>query len=245
MDNNLTHKEVAAYYNDDYYRNLDPHGQDSESAHYRRLARKLNVSSGQSVLDVACGQGDWLSSLNNLDLNVYGIDISNKAIKSCRNRIPGGYFTIGLGEQLPFVKSSFDLVTCLGSLEHFLDQKKALEEISRVAGNNARILILVPNSNFLTARLGLYRGTGQARIRETSRSIDEWSGMFNSAGLKVLKTWKDLHILSRDWIIRGKWFQVPLRFLQAVSLLILPLNWQYQIYFLCTPVRQQEMRNPG
>ena len=163
-----------------------------------------------------------------------GIDISSRAIEVCRKRMPTGEFEIGPAETLPFSDDQFDLVTCLGSLEHFLDQPGALREMARVTGERGRVLILVPNAGFLTYRLGLYRGTHQQTIRETIRTLDEWQRMFSSAGLDVIDRWRDLHVLDRSWILRPPRLVVPIRLMQALALAVWPLQWQYQVYHLCT-----------
>jgi len=124
-------------------------------------------------------------------------------------------------------------VSCLGSLEHFVEPLAALREMARVARAHARILILVPNADFLTRKLKLYRGTDQKDAREAVRTLEQWERLFAAAGLAVRRRWKDLHVCSRTWISRNGWRRAPLRALQAVSLVFWPLRWQYQVYHLC------------
>jgi SAM-dependent methyltransferase len=150
-----------------------------------------------------------------------------------RARLPGADLREGVAEQLPFDDARFDLVTCLGSLEHFLDQPRALAEMRRVARPGARVLILVPNAGFLTRRLGLSRGTWQAGVRETVRSLDEWDRMLRDAGLKPRARWRDLHVLDGRWIRSGRPITWPLRLAQALALPLWPMAWQYQVYFDC------------
>ncbi|MCG2579800.1 MAG: methyltransferase domain-containing protein [Marinobacter sp.] len=235
------HKDVREYYDKVYYKELiSPHGRPSR--HLQGLVEKLALKKSDRILDVACGSGEWLRVAQESVSEVAGIDISEKAIEACRKVMPDGRFSTGPAEELPYADNEFDVVTCLGSLEHFLDQQGALEEILRVAKQDARILILVPNSGFLTYRLGLYRGTNQQNIRETIRSLDEWAKLFERAGLEVNGRWKDLHVLSRRWIFRTPFYLVPLRMLQAAMLVIWPLNWQYQVYFECRPISSFSIR---
>lgn len=226
------HKDVREYYDKVYYKELtSPHGRPSR--HLADLAEKLALKKTDRILDVACGSGEWLRVAREFVSEAAGIDISEKAIEACRKLMPDGRFSTGPAEKLPYADNEFDVVTCLGSLEHFLDQQGALKEILRVAKQDARILILVPNSGFLTYRLGLYRGTNQQNIRETIRSLNEWTKLFERAGLEVNGRWKDLHVLSGRWILRPPFYLVPLRMLQAAMLVIWPLSWQYQVYFEC------------
>lgn len=225
------HEDVKQFYDTEYYG-----GEQKEARppwHMRVIADRLGALHGQQVLDVACGNGEWLVELAARGASVAGIDISTRAIEACATRLPQADLKNGVAEALPFDDAHFDLVTCLGSLEHFLDQPKALKEMRRVAKADARFLILVPNAGFLTRRLGLYSGTNQVAIRETVRPIAEWRRLLADAGLEVSATWRDLHPLSRSWIATGAVWQWPVRAAQAAALAIWPVSWQYQIYFLC------------
>lgn len=230
------HQQVQSFYDEQYYGHVHGQGESRLPWHMRRVARRLGPLEGKAALDVACGTGDWLQELRNRGAVVSGIDISTRAAEVARERLSGADIRTGVAEQLPFADRQFDLVTCMGSLEHFLDQPAALREMRRVATPDARFLILVPNTGFLTRRLGLYSGTGQVAIRETIRSIAEWTEMFRAAGLQVGTRWRDLHPLSRHWIRRGPIWAWPVRAVQAGALALWPVRWQYQVYFLCRPI---------
>ena len=201
--------------------------------HLRRLTKKIQVAGGQKILDVACGTGQWLMATAALGALPSGIDISQKAIDTCKKKLPDGNFFCGPAESLPFSDSQFDVITCFGALEHFIDPYKALLEMVRVSQQNAKFLLLVPNTDFLTARLGFYKGTYQADIKEEAKTIEEWNHLFEKAGLQVIRRWRDLHIMNVSWVLRGTLLTIPFRLLQALILPFWPLRWQYQIYFLC------------
>ncbi|MCI0667355.1 MAG: class I SAM-dependent methyltransferase [Methylococcaceae bacterium] len=225
------HDEVKLFYDTEYYGTGT--GGEPLPWHMRVIAGRLGDLGDQQVLDVACGSGGWLAELAARGAKAAGMDISVRAIAACRARLPEADIREGVAEVLPFEAGRFELVTCLGSLEHFIDQPAALKEMRRVAKPEARFLILVPNAGFLTRRLGLYGGTQQAAVRETVRPIAEWRQMLADAGLTVTHTWRDLHPLSRGWIAKGPAWQWPMRAAQAIALAIWPIGWQYQVYFLC------------
>jgi SAM-dependent methyltransferase len=203
-------------------------------AHYRRLARKLQPWKGKRLLDVACGTGQWLGAAAALGAIPAGIDISQKALEVCRKSLPHADVRCGPAEQLPFADGYFDVISCLGALEHFLDPDTALHEMVRVAKPSAIFILLVPNSGFLPLRFGLYSGTEQTDVREELRSLAEWGRLFEGAGLRVRFRWRDLHVLAPSWIFRGSWYAWPMRAAQALALPLWPLEWQYQVYHLCT-----------
>lgn len=224
-------EQIRRFYDEEYY-GAD-HLRDSLPWHCRRAAKLLGPVTGKAVLDVACGLGGWLGYFRKRGASVAGIDLSQKAIEVCRRRFPEGDFRIGPAETLPFPNNSFDIITCMGSLEHFVDKPRALREMLRVARPGARFVLLVPNAGFLTRRLGLYAGTQQARIREDVQSLAAWEDLFGAAGMKVVRRLRDLHPLSWSWISMGSPLGWPVRALQAAALATWPMAWQYQVYHYC------------
>lgn len=221
---------VKQFYDNEYYRGV---GQ-SESIpwHYRMIADRLGEMAGKDVLDVACGRGVWLSLLQERGARIHGIDISEKSIENCNNRLSDGKFICGPAETLPYESERFDIVTCLGSLEHFLDKPAALSEMVRVARANAQFLLLVPNAGFLTRRLGLYKGTSQTKIQEDVLTLYRWRELFTDAGIEITNRYKDLHVVNFDWIMRGPFVGWPFRVMQAIALMCWPVSWQYQVFHL-------------
>jgi ubiquinone/menaquinone biosynthesis C-methylase UbiE len=201
------------------------------------LAARFEPWRGKRLLDVACGTGTWLRGAADLGAITAGVDLSQVAVEICRRELPKSEVHCSPAEKLPFDDQQFDFVSCLGALEHFLDPKMALAEMLRVAKPRAEFLLLVPNANFPPARLRLYRGTVQAGMREDTRSLEGWQQLFESAGLTVLNRWRDLHVISLRWIMRGPWYLWPLRLAQALMLLLWPLCWQYQVYYHCSARR--------
>ena len=224
-------ENIRTYYNDVYHRNHRINR--VISRHHKGLLRKLAVSDKDSVLDVGCGTGEWLLACRNNGAIPYGIDLSGKAIAICREAMPAGFFFDQPAESFPFKNNYFDLITCLGSLEHFIDALASLKEMVRVAKSDARIVILVPNRDFLARKLGLFSGTDQVNAKEDVKTIEQWGQLFHDAGLEVTQKWKDLHTLSWSWISRRGIIHAPLRALYSLSLLAWPLKWQYQVYFAC------------
>ena len=222
---------MQKFYDTVYYK--DAKTDVTVSKHLRRLAAKMNIRNGQNILDVACGTGAWLQAAYECGAKPAGIDLSTKAIGICTKNMPDGLFHSGPAETLPFEDKQFDIVSCLGSLEHFLEPKTALEEMVRVAKRDAIFLLLVPNAEFFTRRLGFYHGTNQVDAKEEVRTLPEWKKLFEEAGLDVKERWKDLHVLSWSWIMGNRWYYAPLRATQAIALTAWPLSWQYQVYHLC------------
>jgi ubiquinone/menaquinone biosynthesis C-methylase UbiE len=224
-------EKIREFYDSVYHQAAKP--DTAISGHLLRLARKMNMRKGLQVLDVACGTGTWLQACWQVGAAVAGIDLSQNAVAACRMAMPDGEFHAGPAETLPFEDKRFDVITCLGSLEHFVDPQKALREMVRVSKSDALFVLLVPNADFLTRRLGLYKGTYQVEAKEDVKTLEAWQTLFASAGLTVLDRWRDLHVLTWSWMTSGRWSAVPFRAVQALALAVWPLRWQYQVYHLC------------
>lgn len=231
------YQKARSFYNQEYY------GREfalkNTSWHDRVIAKRLGDLNGLKVLDVACGGGMWLRLLQSKGALVAGVDIADRAIDYCRNTLPDGEFHVAAAEELPFESGRFDIVTCMGSLEHFADKPQALREMQRVANPEAIFVLLVPNAGFATRRLGLFQGTLQTAVREDVYSLGEWRKLFTDSGLEVVARWRDLHVLSWGWISQKNPLLWPLRAAQALALALWPINWQYQVYHLCRRSRDR------
>ena len=228
-------KSAQQFYDEIYY--VGPGRQRASATwHTRRIAHRLGNLRDRRVLDVACGLGEWLEVLGREGALLSGLDVSERAVTACREHLPGADVRLGSADSLPWPDGTFDLVTCLGSLEHLDNKRRSLEEMVRVGVAQARFLILVPNAGFLTRKLGFYAGTEQTELREDVYSLDTWTDLFRTAGLGVQARWRDLRPLDHRWITTGPPWQWVLRAAQAAVLPIWPIAWQYQVYHLCKKI---------
>lgn len=97
------------------------------------------------VLDIPCGVG-WGSSLLKGYKELYGVDISEKAISKAKRKYPRINLKSGKMEKIPFNEDFFDVVICLEGIEHvtFLEGQKFFEESKRVLKNDGNLIITTP-----------------------------------------------------------------------------------------------------
>lgn len=81
------------------------------------------------VLEVGCGEGFLLSAVRAEEK--FAIDLSTEALRKASGRTQAE-FCVALAERLPLPADSFDLVTSVGVMEHFVDDVEASKEIRRV-----------------------------------------------------------------------------------------------------------------
>lgn len=112
-----------------------------------------------TILDVGCGDGFGASFvLNGFRYSKYvGLDLSMKKLKRTKEFIKKSHTLLADAEELPFKKSSFDVVFCFETLEHLINPEKALQEIKRVVKDDGLCLISIPiDSTFQEKLLKLF-----------------------------------------------------------------------------------------
>jgi 2-polyprenyl-3-methyl-5-hydroxy-6-metoxy-1,4-benzoquinol methylase len=161
------------------------------------LAKPLNP---ESILDAGCGEGFTLNKLaeNGIGKRIEGIEYSRDAISFGKNLFPELVIKEGSVYELPYKKSSFDLVTCTEVLEHLEEPAKALQEMLRVS--KKYLIISVPNEPFFMLS-NFLRGKNIPRLGNDPGHINHWNffsfkKLLEKNGLKILET-----KLSFPWMV--------------------------------------------
>ena len=93
------------------------------------------------ILDIGCGQGDFLTQAKQLNLNVCGIDDKDNWVEHCTKR--GLKVTKGSIYEIPFDDQSMNGIFIQSVIEH-VDPVKAMHEITRVLKKDGIIVISCP-----------------------------------------------------------------------------------------------------
>lgn len=99
------------------------------------------------ILDVGCGTGINFSVLAKYG-DTFSSDASEEALSFSKGRGIDGLVRSHI-EELPFVGSTFDIITALDVLEHIDDDLVGLDEIYRVSREGGVLVITVPAYGFL------------------------------------------------------------------------------------------------
>jgi SAM-dependent methyltransferase len=159
---------------------------------YPIFLQLLGVTAGQRMLDVACGPGLVLRAARERGVEASGVDLSGAAIELARELLPGIDAQESNAEQLPFEDGVFDGITCLGSLERFLDRDRALSEMVRVAKPTARFCFLVRNASTLIWRVWR-EGFGNREVKghQDAKTLEAWRELFARNGLVIEQIFPD------------------------------------------------------
>lgn len=110
-----------------------------------KLAREF-IKEEDSVLDIGCGLGYFLETLENE--SIYGVDISEYAIKTAKKRLHRGEFARYDAniDELPFNRN-FDVIFSGETLEHIENPYKIFEIAQKQLNKGGRLIITTPNRN--------------------------------------------------------------------------------------------------
>jgi len=235
MNNNLTIENIK----DDYNRIYEGSGIRANSAYYRWLVSLIKPKPGSRLLDVSCGEGIFLREFARRIKNaqVYGLDISDKALIRSKANILKGCLVNADGQFIPFLDEQFDCVSCLGSLEHYLDPEKGIRELFRVGKKDAIFCIVLPNSAGIDFLLQVIKSgagpTGNFQIIERTATRKEWEDLLEKNGFKVMKVfgsnlWPELF---QEGSIKikslGKYFK------RKLIKIFCPVNLAREFIFIC------------
>ena len=99
------------------------------------------------LLDVGCGNGRYLSTMQSLGWNVQGVELSENGVKVCRKlELPVHHGDLSSAR---FDSNSFDVITVRHVIEHIHDPHSLIAELARILKPNGKLMIETPNSNAL------------------------------------------------------------------------------------------------
>src|SRR5882672_2102395 len=109
--------------------------------------RQLNLSSGESVLDIGCGPGYLCESMGEIVGRhgaVVGIDISTDLIALCNRRKASTWLSFAIGDatNVSQADASFDVVVCTQVAEYVPDVDHVLAEAFRVLKPGGRTIFV-------------------------------------------------------------------------------------------------------
>ena len=205
---------------------------------YLWLMDRLHLPSSGALLDVSCGAGEVVRLAVQRGLTATGVDISEVVARTARRNVPPrGSIGVSAGEHLPFADGSFDFVTNIGSLEHYIDPALGVREMARVLRPGGKVFVLVPNTFSLLTNVWIAFRTGHtsADLQPIQRygARADWTSLLQTNGLRVCHTAKYERPWPRvaaDW---GYYLRQPKELLRLIATPFIPLNLAFCFLFTC------------
>lgn len=192
---------------------------------------------GERLLDVSCGAGKFLHFARQAGFATYGIDFSRVALQQTQRSTAAPAVALSNAQYLPFADNSFDVVTNIGSLEHYFDPASGVREMARVLRPGGVAVVLLPNAFGLFGNLthvwrtGEIYDDGQPLQRYATRL--SWQRLLEQNGLSPrrtiayeLETPRTLSDLT--WMMQRPW-----KVLRLLAAPLVPLNLGNMLIFFC------------
>ena len=134
----ITYNNMAAEYD------TSPEGNYTRP-HKAELIKRVVLRDGDSILDVACGNGTLMGALcQKARVCGFGVDLSENMIAAAKARHPDCTFTVGACAPLPFENESMDVITVSCAFHHFEDPGAFARECMRVLKRDSTLYLAEP-----------------------------------------------------------------------------------------------------
>jgi 2-polyprenyl-3-methyl-5-hydroxy-6-metoxy-1,4-benzoquinol methylase len=109
----------------------------------RCLGGSLEIVKGKSVLEIGCGAGRFTELLLSADARVFACDLSEAVEANYANceRWPDYFVCQASILQLPVLRASFDIVVCLGVIQHTPDPERTISILSEYLKPNGLLVM--------------------------------------------------------------------------------------------------------
>lgn len=145
------------------------------------------------ILDVGCASGLLTSRIAGFFplAESFGIDSYKEAIQFGQKSYPNIKLKYGDAHKLPFKNESFNLITCIETLEHLENPKGAIYEMVRVLKKDGYILIGQDTDNLLFKIVWMIWTKRRGKVWHNSHlhpySPKQLEKLIKECGLKIIK----------------------------------------------------------
>jgi glycosyltransferase involved in cell wall biosynthesis len=156
-----TDQELADIYSKNYFINFDDNRshitalKSGTADHYLNLIESYTKKPLQGrLLEIGCGQGDFLVKAAARGLDVTGVEYSSHAVEIAANKLgKSGQVICGEITQLLNSNLRFDYIVFADVLEHVRNPRKFLQSVHSLLGKEGIAIAIVPSLDSFSARL--------------------------------------------------------------------------------------------
>jgi SAM-dependent methyltransferase len=156
-----SNNELGAIYSDHYFLG-DPHARGASSASgmkaatarlYLDLIRRYRGRHGGRLLEIGCGQGDFLVEAAASGYEVLGVEYARPAARQARERLGPGHVVCGEAACVLPGSGRFDVCVMNDVIEHVRDPRRFLDTIHGLLAPGGMLFIATPSLDSWSARL--------------------------------------------------------------------------------------------
>jgi SAM-dependent methyltransferase len=114
----------------------------TSKAGYDYALAALGLTGNETLLDIGCGTGVFLSLAASKVRWITGLDGTVELVEEARRRLPAYPFLVGDMEDLPFPDEAYDIVTAFNSLHYATTISNAIAEARRVLKPGGRLVAM-------------------------------------------------------------------------------------------------------
>ena len=103
------------------------------------LKEAVKKSGSDRALDIATGSGNLLRLEEDIFDSSFGIDIGENMLAAIKDDFPHTFLAAADAEALPFIDSSFNVISCYAMLHHLLTHETLFSECFRVLKNGGTL----------------------------------------------------------------------------------------------------------
>jgi ubiquinone/menaquinone biosynthesis C-methylase UbiE len=203
---------VDYWNNPSYYKKTD--FLKTASIFARETKKIFNYSLNDVVLDIGCGEGEFLRLISGSVAEAHGTDTSDAYLDLCRkkfggkdniflHKIPGSYTDFSF-----FGEKKFTIITCLSTIQYYKNEEEVevlIKNVAKIAALGARFLIAdIPSGGGMASDvLGVLKVAAKERyLGELLRYLfwarfSEYYKVRKKLGLLVLSPDRMLEIVDR------------------------------------------------
>jgi len=177
------------YFNRQYKNRLFFSGSDKPVL-YSTWRRKLAKKYKGRLLEIGCGEGNFLRRAGKDFSFACGIDLSTEGLKQAvRHRL---VLSRGDAQNLPYKNASFDFVVAFDLVEHLPQPEKFFYEAVRILELGGELVLTTPNPDSLGCKLKKQEWFGYKDPTHCSiKNRQEWMRIFEAAGFETFSSGTD------------------------------------------------------
>lgn len=192
-------EKIGAYYASHYSQTPSKfHYGLSKIIGYLKLTGKDNTVTSSRLLDVGCGNGEFLLICRDKGFNITGVEQSQSAIQLCRRRGLSNIHATDLDD----MSDTFDVITLFDVAEHLEDPKSFFKKIFRRLNSDGIIYIETPRRSIIDAYINILGIITPIRNNRLSR---EHVQLYSDKSLRTLLEDSGFDIISFETKLSLSW----------------------------------------